>query len=166
MESSQAYASRRTAFWQSVWTRARSPASLMQLLAWRRRKTKLKREGLLGRRCQSCHKDRAGGGTRRVPRAFLGTLWLTEDVTQTHTLTNSLQQHYMKGNTMSQLPPHFWAPSMTGTFPSWGFWKDFPPSLSFLYARTQRHIGSDADASIAAWDTKPSLTLAGLVVSH
>lgn len=52
-------------------TRAQTPAGLTPPRAWRRRKTELKHEGLLGRRRQS-HRE-AGGGTRRVPPPYLDT---------------------------------------------------------------------------------------------
>lgn len=73
VETSQTYASRRTAFWRRTGTRAQTPAGLTLLQAWWRRQTKLKREGLLGRQCQSRRKDGAGGRTRRVTRAYLDT---------------------------------------------------------------------------------------------
>lgn len=42
-----------------------STLELLPLQDWQRHKMKLTHEGVLGRRCQRRHKDRAGGGTRR-----------------------------------------------------------------------------------------------------
>lgn len=75
-----------------VWTHASTPAGPAPPPAWQRRRTKLKRGGLLRRRCHGRRKDRAGGRTRRGPRAYLRhcdhqKIW--QEGSHTHTLSNS-----------------------------------------------------------------------------
>ena len=136
VETSQPYASQRTAFWRRLRARAQTPAGLTPLQAWRRRKTKMKREGLLGRQRQNCRKDGAGGArTRRAPPAYLDA---NTHISNTHTHTHSAS--ILQGGRLYE-------PAVTTllntiddkSVPTSELLKWFPPSVSLSLSLFNKH---------------------------